>query len=87
MIGAKAENIVKILGARASGSVSKKTDFVVAGDNAGSKAERARELGLQVLAEDEWRALVERAEQGIGPDEALQVLAENETVDGAETGA
>ena len=83
----EAENIVKSLGARASGSVSKKTDYVVAGDNAGSKAERARELGLQVLAEDEWRELVNKTEQGIRPDEALQVLAKKENADGAETDA
>jgi DNA ligase (NAD+) len=54
----EAEAIVKKLGARASGSVSKKTDYVVAGDNAGSKADRARELGVTVLTEDEWKALV-----------------------------
>lgn len=55
----EAEAIVKKLGARVSGSVSKKTDYVVAGENAGSKAERARELGVAVLTEDEWKALAE----------------------------
>ncbi len=76
----EAENIVKSLGARASGSVSKKTNYVVAGENAGSKAERARELGLPVLAEDEWRELVNKAEQGIGPDDEVQVSAQPEAV-------
>lgn len=53
-----AESLVKRLGARASGSVSRKTDYVVAGENAGSKAERARELGIPILSEDEFSALI-----------------------------
>lgn len=46
------------LGAKVSGSVSKKTDLVVAGPGAGSKLKEAEKHGVQVLTEDEWIALV-----------------------------
>lgn len=46
------------LGAKVSGSVSKKTDLVVAGPGAGSKLKDAERHGVQVLTEDEWIALV-----------------------------
>jgi DNA ligase (NAD+) len=46
------------LGAMASGSVSKKTDFVVAGPGAGSKLAEAQKLGVKVLTEDEWLTMV-----------------------------
>ncbi len=46
------------LGAKAAGSVSKKTDYVVAGPGAGSKLAEAKKLGITVLSEDEWLTLV-----------------------------
>jgi DNA ligase (NAD+) len=46
------------LGAKVAGSVSKKTDLVIVGTDAGSKATKAAELGVKVLSEDEWLKLI-----------------------------
>ena len=52
------EGLIKQLGGKASGSVSKKTDYLVAGEKAGSKLEKARELGVAVLTEEEFDKLI-----------------------------
>jgi DNA ligase (NAD+) len=54
----EAEEALSARGAKVSASVSKKTSFVVAGTDAGSKLARARELGIPVLDEQEFRALL-----------------------------
>ncbi|MCL2119956.1 MAG: NAD-dependent DNA ligase LigA [Planctomycetaceae bacterium] len=52
------EQIIKDHGGHATGSVSKKTDYVVAGEDAGSKLPKARQLGVPVLSEDEFLAML-----------------------------
>jgi DNA ligase (NAD+) len=54
----EAENAVRAAGGKPAGSVSRKTDYVVAGENAGSKLAKATELGVPILDEDGFRALL-----------------------------
>jgi DNA ligase (NAD+) len=55
---AEAKNQAEALGAKVAGSVSKKSDYVVVGADAGSKAKKAQELGVTTLSEEEWLALI-----------------------------
>ena len=54
----KAKNLLQSLGAKVSGSVSKKTYAVIAGADPGSKLTKAQELGVKVMTEDEFTALL-----------------------------
>lgn len=58
MTRAEAKARAEMLGAKVAGSVSKKTDYVIAGADAGSKLKAAKEAGVSVLSEDEWLALI-----------------------------
>lgn len=55
----EASEKIELLGGKTSGSVSKKTSFVVVGENAGSKERKARELGIPILTEDEFLEMIQ----------------------------
>lgn len=58
----EAAQLIERYGGKVSGSVSKKTDYVLAGENAGSKLTKAQELGVKILSEEELYKMVERGE-------------------------
>lgn len=54
----EAAELIALHGGKVSGSVSKKTDYVVVGDSPGSKAEKAHQLGIPILSEDDLKTLI-----------------------------
>ena len=84
----EAAEMIEARGGKASGSVSKKTTYVVAGENAGSKLRKANEMGIPVLTEDEFAKMLsdDSAEAAVETDKAAETTgAEPETPASAES--
>jgi DNA ligase (NAD+) len=60
----EAKLAIEALGGTVSGSVSKKTNYVVAGESAGSKLKKAQELGISILTESEFQTMLEKEQNG-----------------------
>ena len=52
------QRLIKDQGGRAASSVSKKTDFVLVGEHPGSKADKAKALGVEIVSEDQFRRMI-----------------------------
>jgi DNA ligase (NAD+) len=63
------EEVIRRHGGKAASSVSKNTDFVLVGKDPGSKAEKAQTLGVPIINEDEFKAMVSKDPDSIGPDD------------------
>ena len=74
----EASAMIEQRGGKTSGSVSKKTSFVVAGENAGSKLQKAQELGIPVLTEDELLAMMEQKSAPASMPEVVNEPADNQ---------
>ncbi|MFV0431538.1 MAG: NAD-dependent DNA ligase LigA [Alphaproteobacteria bacterium] len=61
--------MAEALGAKVSSSVSEKTDYVIVGENAGSKAKKAKELGVKILSEDEFLAIAKQDASTLSSEE------------------
>ncbi|MBK1690155.1 NAD-dependent DNA ligase LigA [Rubrivivax gelatinosus] len=72
----QAKEIIEAAGGKVAGSVSKKTHYVVAGEEAGSKLDKARELGITVLDEDGLKSLIEAAAAAATTEEAAAPAGE-----------
>ena len=59
----RAKEMIENMGGKCAGSVSKKTNYVVAGEEAGSKLTRAQELGITILTEEELLKMIEEAKE------------------------
>ncbi len=57
----EAKTKAESLGANVSNSISKKTDYVVAGNSAGSKLKKARDLGITVISENDWFKIIDES--------------------------
>ena len=57
------EEIVKKHGGKVSGSVSKNTDYLIVGENAGSKLTKAQQLGIKILSEEELLKMLESKDE------------------------
>ena len=74
MSRSEAQSRIKTLGGKATGSVTKKTNYLAAGAEAGSKLEKAQRLGVRVISEDEFIAFMDESilpePETLAPDES-----------------